>query len=1237
MDVISVSPATFIGLSSTYTPDKTLSLNQSFFLTEQGFNLPLTDLYSNLNDTSTNNYSNLYLTRYDTLTSNVTIQSLDPLPYSGISTYIGTYNTPQIDDNTLFLAVQEPDILTSTANISLSGIYNDLTNKNFFEVVFINDMLCKVAHSNKGIKRYLTADSGSLLFEFDCNQDSLGPISKQLFYYIYDSVANILVLAKSIPDNSGNNICEFVGYTESTYANNTGPSIVTYGPALTFFKPVQGANTPYPLNAILRVSPQPGAITDTRLYDAWVSYERDFLTNTQNINPERSVASVNANLLVNTQYNDVISNGALDVNILSLKNTNTPENYQGRGNPFQANRSNYFEEDDVSSRTYHSLFTGSKQEYGNDNISIGYDTYTSNIILPADQITYFHTPQNIYPYTKINVSDTGFIEAGAIAGDHPMKADKIFKKLASAKYTSPFGQVSDETSGTFLCSWLSAGSDVTEKPVWVDRYYQPSSVTYITALTGASVNYTTTFSSLISASSTAVFDKPSDLVLEPGAYYAYQHIGNNYINQYLQSLTPFLIDNTFSLYLNYEQQNVLLNGLTATEFTFNGNQYTISNSLSAIDNSNQFTLSFFGDSQNWQQPFGYQIVGNYVHDGFGMFNTNTVTPTLYVMSLTGLNIFNTNLTLLKNISYTTTPLGYMRLEGMRDYYGMFSDGSFTRFDISDISLATTTNTILTGIVDYDYDGNYGYILCNNSNNISVLRADLNYVTLTDITTAFNLLNYSPNGSLSASNTITLYNGEIYLTPGYQARLNGSDIYFLSSDYTALLRWNTTLSTITTAFQSYTSIADYNIDFSGNIWLIDNTNKYYCFTSTRNPLVSGSIPANTVTNTGFTFIGDGKTTNFAISGTGISQTPSDFTVNYLFTTTLSTASAVTDINGNIIQTKSVITSQDNTGIYIPNFEYYIQDNQIIFYTAPSIGYTISATTTLPLDTYTNNRINFISDFTNAGLEQTVLLTRTGYNPTTLLNGNQFNVLSLTGIPLLSATFDANAITNNNITNDKYLATNVNNIYGDANLNVKAVLTNVYNSSNTLTVEIITSLSAIDPGPHHFAVRFDSYHGEMTLFIDGRNVGNTYFEPRKYKFSNLIKRPFMFGTSTFKNNIPLFKYLQKQSYLVNGLSIYNYNLYSTPLNDYDIQFLARQGMDIHDLVVNLPCGRRNYVEEIERYFKATVPGSKSTLYNLNIINTGITDKLLQDALETRILAELKNTAPVYSQINSINWIN
>jgi len=1237
MDIVSFNSSNFIGLSSTYTPDETLSLSQNFLFTEQGFNFPLTELYADLNDTSTNNYSNLYLTRLDTLTSNATIQPLEPLPVDGFSTYIGTYNTPDIDGNTRFLVAQEPSITTNVSQIALSGTFNSLDNRSFFEVLFLDSVFCKIIHSNKGVNRYLTVNSGILQFELDSQQDSLGALSNQIFFYIYDSTTNILVLAKSILDNTGNSICEYVGYTEQAYEANNTPSVAVSGSALTFFRPIQGSNTPCPPNAFLRVSPKPGAIQDTLLYDTWVSYTPDFKTNSQDINLAKSVPVVNTNLLVNNQYNNVVTDGALDINILSLKNTNTPENNQSRNNPFQTDRSLYFTEDQISSRTYNNLFTGSKQELGNDNISIGYDAYTASLTLPADKTTYFHVPQNIYPYIQINVADAGFIEAGAIAGDHPMKSDKIFKKLASAKYTSPFGKITDETSGTFLCSWLSGGMDVNTKPVWLDRYYNPSTVTYIAALTGAPVNYVSTFNTLVSTINANVFDKISDLTLQPGAYYAYQHIGNNYVNQYLQSLTPFLVDNSFSAYLNYNQYNVLQPGLSTNEYVFNGSQYTISNSLSSIDNSNQFTLSFFGDSMNWQQPLGYQLVGNFVHNGFGVFNTNAVTPTLYVPSITGLTILNTSFNTLKTLTYTATPFGFMRLEGLRDYYGMFNDGSFIRYNIADIPLAVTSNATLTGLVDYDYNGTFGYILCNNSGTVNVLEADLNNTTLTDITHNTGIQNFVPNGVLNASNTITVYNNQLYFTPGYQARYNNGHIYFLSQDYTSLLRWDLTLSTVITAFKSYSTIADYNIDFSGNIWLIDSTNNYYSFTSTRNPLVSGNIPTNSTVSSFFNLTGDGQTTTFTLPSTGYSQDPTNFTINYTYTTLLCTASSVYDNNNNLIRTTSYLTTQYSNGTYIPNLEYYIDSNQIVFYTAPGPGYVLSGATTTPIDTYNNSKINFLNDFDSTGYLQTAILTRSGYNPSTQVPSNQFITLSLTGTPLLSSTVDTIYTSNNALTNDNYLATYVDSKYSNTNLNIKAVLTNVYNSSDEITVEIISSLSAVDPGPHHFAIRFDSYHGEMTLFIDGQEINNVFFEPRKYKFSNLIKRPFMFGTATFKNNIPLFKYLQKQAYLVNGLTIYNYNLYNTPLNDYDIKFLARQGMEIQDIVVDIPCGRRNYVEEIERYFKASIPGSKSTLYNLIITNSGITDQALQQALETRILTELKNTAPAYSQINSIKWVN
>jgi len=84
-------------------------------------------------------------------------------------------------------------------------------------------------------------------------------------------------------------------------------------------------------------------------------------------------------------------------------------------------------------------------------------------------------------------------------------------------------------------------------------------------------------------------------------------------------------------------------------------------------------------------------------------------------------------------------------------------------------------------------------------------------------------------------------------------------------------------------------------------------------------------------------------------------------------------------------------------------------------------------------------------------------------------------------------------------------------------------------------------------------------------------------------------------------------------------------------------ARQNSTIQDIHFDIPCGRRNYLEEIERYFKATLPGSKSTLFNVVLRNTGITDTKLQAKIEAKLMGTLTNSIPAYSKLNKIKWVN
>ena len=559
MEIVSLSSTNYFGLTASYTPDSGLALDQNIYYTEQGTELPLTEIFNNLQDTTTNNYSNLYLTKYDCLSSEAFIKPLAPIASPGFSTYLATYNSPLINSSTVFLVVQEPSITTNLANVSLSGTSTDIDNRYIFEVKFLSEVLCQIIHSNGGVERYLTVGAGgNFYFAKQVTGQAVDQYNQQVFYYIFDATHGLIVLSKNITD-----VVKYVSYS---------------GTDLTLVDPTSGTGISYPNTSIFRCLPQTSSSNTTPLFDSWVGYTRNFKNNTQDIDPTRSVQSIKSNLLVNTEYS-TITGSTLNVNLLSLKNTNTPENYQSRSNPFQSSRSKYLSGTAEESREYNALFTGSNQRLGHDNITLGYDSYTTDIVLPADQVTYFHVPQTLYPYVQLNIADSGLIEAGAIAGDHPMKADKIFKKLASAKYTTPYGASNDETTGDFLCSWLSGGRDINVKPVWVDRYYNPSEVSYVQALTSSQdayyYNMLETYklmnqADVVNGGDAPVFDKPSDLIFEPGTYYVYHHLGNNYVKQYVQTFLPQLVENYFNYYRYTNNSNVLTQPTSASEYVFDG-------------------------------------------------------------------------------------------------------------------------------------------------------------------------------------------------------------------------------------------------------------------------------------------------------------------------------------------------------------------------------------------------------------------------------------------------------------------------------------------------------------------------------------------------------------------------------------------------------------------------------------------------------------------------------------------
>lgn len=1195
MDIINLDFTNFVGLSSRYKNDDTLKFNQSVVFSEQSIYLSINDILREIYDNKINNYSNLFLTSKGLLTSGFYIENLDKFSDEGFSTYIAANAAGSITPSTKFWVVEEPGVNINVANVKVDGEYSDISNGFFFDVILLTDKFCKIAHENDNVIRYLTVDyTGNLSFTKDIQLDSIGALSPQIFYYVYDRAYNYLVLIKNI-----NDIPKFVSFN----ANLEDLSLVD---------PITGTSVPYSITSIFRVRERNPIPNETKLFDPWVSYNKNLKTNTQDINEDRSFENVNSNYLLNNEYYTISSNH-IDFNVLSLKNNFTSEYYLSRNNPF-------FDETNVEMRDYQRLFTGSYQNLGNDNITLGYETYTNGIILKKDKVTYFHIPQVFYPFERLNINDAGLVEAGAIAGDHPLKSDKIFKKKGNYKYTSNFGNTAEENSGEFLCAWLSGNTDPNTKPFWVDRYYNPIKISGYQALTASdfkAIKYISNFDCLVDkafetfAKDVPVFDKPSDLIFEKGTYYAYHHYGPKDVDKFINSLSKDLVQADLVNYkfyngsdATYYSTSISTDGVS--EYIFDGATYGTTGSLSAIQDSNQFTLVFDAFSTNWKQPLGNQIIGNYDRDGFGIFNENLVTPTLFIPALSTIYVTNLEYGELKTLFFNSNLRGIIRLQGMNDFYGIFEDNSFRRYNLNYSETRrgypTDPTDELGKVRGLDYNETNARVLIGDNPGVKkIMKLDLNTHEITDITSgAFNLATYprriSRGLNINTANSLVLYNNTMYLTQGSKAARANDSIFYNFEDK-QILQWrditNTTSINPITAFASSTIINDFAVDFDSNLWILFDNNKFIKYTYDRIFLLSGA----------FTDSQDVNYSNYKI----------DFTANF--------------DNGEY-NTYAVVTRQSYNGQrFNLQFAKLTLSGDIIdrktYKKFLPIGTNYICNTFIPatdFSTYTT----LSSQFSN-GCTVNQIVTQKNYN----------TIIAVS--PLSASRFYLYNNNAQNFSNSTFLTNYIKDKYPSNSFNVVAKLTNIFNINDTVSTEIIFDCEKLDPGYHNFAVRFDADGGYMYLFVDGIQQGFTEFTPRKYKFSNLIYRPFLVGSSCYAHSIPLFSYLKNKSFLTKDIKIKNLYIYDTPLFDFDIMFHARKNMHIQDVIFDVACGRRNYTEEVERFFKFNPPGSKSTQYNLIIKNSGIQDPELQYALEQRIYEIINSTAPAYSKLNNIKWIN
>jgi hypothetical protein len=173
---------------------------------------------------------------------------------------------------------------------------------------------------------------------------------------------------------------------------------------------------------------------------------------------------------------------------------------------------------------------------------------------------------------------------------------------------------------------------------------------------------------------------------------------------------------------------------------------------------------------------------------------------------------------------------------------------------------------------------------------------------------------------------------------------------------------------------------------------------------------------------------------------------------------------------------------------------------------------------------------------------------------------------------------------------------------------------------------------------FEERSHPIQGNITLFVDGDRYENLTVPPGKYAIQDIFSDDLYVGSTGFYNGIDLATYLNQPGYyFINNLRLKNLFIYDKAIKDSEIIALNIFGESINDIILSIPAGQRNNMEEIERYFRFSPSASSSNKINIYLKNLGINNQDIKNNIKNLIMQEASTLLPAGVGINDIQFID
>ena len=1104
-------------------PDRALDLSiPSEFTTVQGMNLMEHNFLLSANDILNKNYTTTYLTNPKTEQDIFDLNQPEEISNT-FATTVHFANEPAgyltIDKNNSTLSSAASVSLFTTASSQLFTVQLSSID---------NDLYCSV-FTYDGVKRKYLAyhtETDQVVFDTIPNADGL-----EITTY-FNAIRSDSNLRLSIQGETATG-----ALTSSLISINGGAVSALHDPGY----------DDYISSTILLAN---SGSSNTKYLDKSNNFV--YYTSGADIDDSKTLSASKYNFVMYSNYEDnYLKDGSIyaNLNYFNLKNQISNHHNVNKNLPF---------DDRQMQRQYSSIVNSETQEVSEEFLKLQYNFHTVEYNFLPDKFTKFVLPDNLLPFTQINLNDAGLQAAGAYAAQSPYFSDRIYKDVGNRE--DVVNNLNE--NGEYLCSWLYNDGDT---GIWYDRYYIPQNTTGIEAVSGNLNNPPIPLSESTSVIDQIVdqlgfselnyVDINSTLMLEPSGVYYYARVGPDSVSTILNKLSGGLIKQNFTPRRNDDPAYV---GPLTDTLIINASAYDTFKILA--DNRgevNGANIAFELDIPNTEDPKAFQLVGNLFNGGLGIIKNFYFTPLIYLYEGNTIYYYDTDFNLIRSteIPSLTAIRDILYISKNTDIVVIGSGptgGKIMRVAFTGDVQKENTDDVVQDIVGSDYTSRVMYgagakVLIKDINSVAPGAWDLDTQTL--ICQPSNTALEITDESVIRRNNNTVYGTMrglrgVNLNDTLGAAISGTGSNYGMSN--KVIFKDFIQDTTFLALSTNTKIWDIN-SFNEELY-VQTDNKLQVFSTERELLSS-----------------------FTLSTSAVSGHKIDFVTEDYITKPLVFSK---DINGKLIADKITLAPTTSGGYTLSSYALAI--------TGADLGYDFGT----KLGNFENPTNIYSTEQTFKEYE------------------NKFCILTRFDNAYAGAPIDRVWETEDDNWDSR--------ASGNWSVNYGGSVQALDDNSEIIIIPNIV------PGKNCITMNYDLLTGKTTVTVNGAEVANINITVGMRPLKNYLNNAFFIGQPNYSID-PVSNFITNQSFNAEYITIKNFRAYDTQIFQDLIDYQYLDCTEIDPINFDITSGTRNNVETFDNLFAYTIPGSLSNRVKIYIKNGTLTSKegqILSDTLTSKI---------------------